>query len=54
MGNGSPALLLENIPLPRPIAPEDQDRARKTVCAYANDVEEARTLLSMLGLLETT
>lgn len=36
----------------KPAAPEQQQAARITICGHAPDVDEARLLLDMLGLLE--
>jgi hypothetical protein len=39
------------IPVVPAITPEQEDRARRTVCANAVDAEEAEMMLNMLGLL---
>jgi hypothetical protein len=35
-----------------PNTPEQRQQARITICGHAPDVDEARLLLDMLGLLE--
>jgi hypothetical protein len=44
-------MLLQQIPLPPKPTQDMIDRARLTVCSNATDAGEARTMLSMLGLL---
>jgi hypothetical protein len=44
-------MLLQQIPMPLKPTQEMIDKARITVCSNATDADEARTMLSMLGLL---
>lgn len=50
-GPRSEDMLLQQIPLPLKPTQDMIDKARLTVCSNATDADEARTMLSMLGLL---
>ena len=45
----TPTLLMQSSEIPA----ENAERARRTIAANATDVDDARTLLEMLGLLDT-
>jgi hypothetical protein len=44
-------MLLQQIPMPLKPTQEMIDKARLAVCSNVVDADEARTMLSMLGLL---
>ena len=44
-------VLLQQIPLPPKLHPDQMEQARMVVCSNANDAAEAEMMLAMLGLL---